>query len=266
MNRNRMSKFDEKYVSKIKELNKRIIRGESIEEIYEELKDHRIMEISIVSEFNNETEILNGTILVNEDCTFEGVVDNNNIIKGKLLGEKGIILTNFCNYKKASNYCGINKDGVYMGKHEVYSFDGNIDNGSILIELTTSQKNFESEIGVEYKLDKVKEYFDDYVKEIYYWYSNNMDSEIDRILHSLKDGVEERLLNVLKLRLKTLKESQKVDVLAVSCKSPFVIESDKAEKFKSSADSKEDNEQVKKMAEILKKNNLANGEILVLKK
>ena len=49
MNRNRMSKFDEKYVSKIKELNKRIIRGESIEEIYEELKDHRSMEISIVS-------------------------------------------------------------------------------------------------------------------------------------------------------------------------------------------------------------------------
>jgi len=266
MNKNHMDKFDKKYVSKIKELNKRILYGEPIEDVCEDLKDHRIMEISIVSECYDGIEIFDGTILVNEDGTFEGIVDDNNVISGKLLGENGIVFANFCNYEKASNYCGINEDGIYMGKHEIYSFDGNIDNGSILIEVKDSQRNFASEIGVEYQIDKVKGYFDDYVKEIYYWYNNNMDSEIDRILLSLQDGLEERLLNALKLRLKTLKGPQRFDVLAVPCRRPFVVAADKAEAFKNSTNSKEDNEQVREMAETFRKNNLVVEEGPVLKK
>lgn len=266
MNRNRMSKFDKKYVSKIKELNKRILYGEPLEDVYEDLKDHRIMEISIMSESNNETKILNGTILVNEDGSFEGIVDHNNIITGKLLGEKGIVFANFCNYKKASNYCGINEDGIYMGKHEIYSFDGNIDNGSVLIELTDSERNFASEIGIEYQIDKVKGYFDEYVKEMYCWYSNNMDSEVDRILLSLQDGLEERLLDALKLRLKTLKGPQRFDVLAVPCRRPFVVAADKAEEFKNLTTSPEDSAFVRELAEKFRVNNLVEEEGPVLKK
>lgn len=266
MNKNHMNKFDKKYVSKIKELNKRILYGEPLKDVCEDLKDHRIMEISIVSESNNGTKILNGTILVNEDGTFEGIVDDNNIISGKLLGERGIVFANFRNYEKALNYCGINEDSIYMGKHEIYSFGGNIDNGVVIIELTDSQRNFISEIEVEYKIDKVKGYFDDYVKEIYYWYNNNMDSEIDRILLSLQDGLEERLLNALKLRLKTIKEPQRFDALAVPYRRLFVVSADKVEAFKNSTNSKEDNEHVREMAEIFSKNNLVGEEEPILKK
>lgn len=261
MNKNHMSKFDKKYVSKIKELNRRILYGEPIEDVYEDLKDHRIMEISILSDSNNDIKTLTGTILLNADGTFEGIVEHNNVISGKLLGEKGIVFANFCNCKKTSNYCGINEDGIYMGKHEIYSLDGNnLDNGSIIIELTDSTRNFASEIGVEYQIDKIKGYFSDYVKEFYEWYNNNMESEIDRILLSLKDGLEERMLNALKLRLKAIKEPQRFDVLAVPCKRAFVVAPEKAEEFKNSTTSREDAEFVKKLAEKFRVNNLVDGE------
>ena len=267
MNKNHMSKFDKKYVSKIKELNKRILQGELLEEVCEDLKDHRIMEISIVSECNDEVEIFDGTILVNEDGTFEGIVDDNNIISGKLLGEKGIVFANFCNYEKASNYCGINEDGAYMGKYEIYSFNDTVDSGAVIIELKDSQRNFVSEIGVEYQIDKVKGYFNDYAKRVYNWYNDNMESEIDRILLSLKDGLEERMLNALKLRLKTIKEPQRFDVLAVPCKRAFVVAPEKAEEFKNSATTREDAEFVKKLAEQFRVNNLVEeGQPLVKKR
>ena len=267
MNKNHMDKFDKKYVSKIKELNKRILCGEPLEAVCEDLKDHRIMEISIVSECNDEVEIFDGTILVNEDGTFEGIVDDNNVISGKLLGEKGIVFANFCNYEKASNYCGINEDGAYIGKYEIYSFNGIVDNGAVVIELKDSQRNFVSEIGVEYQIDKEKGYFNDYTKRVYNWYNNNMDSEIGRILLSLQDELEERLLNALKLRLKTIKEPQRFDVLAVPCSRPFVVAADKAEEFKNSTTSREDAEFVRELAEKFRVNNLVEeGQPLVKKR
>lgn len=266
MNKNYMSEFDKKYVSKIKELNKRILQGEPFEKVCEDLKDHRIMEISIVSESNDKVEIFDGTILVNEDGTFEGIVDDNNVISGKLFREKGIVFANFCNYEKASNYCAINEDGVYMGKCEIYSFNGIVDNGAIFIELKDSQKNFASEIGVEYQIDKEKGYFNDYTKRVYNWYNNNMDSEIDRILLSLQDGLEERLLNALKLRLKTLKGPQRFDVLTVPCNKAFVVASEKAEEFINSTTSREDADRIIKLAERFRVNNLVEEEGPVLKK
>ena len=153
------------------------------------------MEISIVSECNGETETFDGTILINEDGTFEGIVDDSNVISGKLLGENSIVFANFCNYEKASNYCGINEDGAYMGKYEIYSLNDTVDNGAVIIVLKDSQRNFVSEIRVEYQIDKEKRYFNDYTKEVYNWYNNNMDLAIDRILLSLQDGLKEKLLN-----------------------------------------------------------------------
>lgn len=266
MNKNHMDKFDKKYVSKIKELNKRILCGELFEDVCEDLKDHRIMEISIISECYDGIEKFDGTILVNEDGTFEGIVDDNNVISGKLLGENDIVFANFCNYEKASNYCGINEDGAYMGKYEIYSLNGIVDNGAVIIVLKDSQRNFVSEIGVEYQIDKEKGYFNDYTKRVYNWYNNNMDSETDRILLSLQDGLEERLLNALKLRLKTLKEPQRFDVLAAPCGRPFVISADKAEEFKNQTTSPEDSAFVRELAEKFRVNNLVDEEGPVLKK
>ena len=154
-----------------------------------------------------------------------------------------------------------------MGKHEIYSLDGNnIDNGSILIELTDSSRNFASEIGVEYQIDKIKGSFSEYVKEIHEWYSNNMESEIDRILLSLKDGLEERLLNALKLRLKTLKGNQKFDVLAVPCNRLFIVSADKKEEFLNQKTDSETARMISEMTTKLKTNNLVDGKDIVLKK
>lgn len=264
MNSGHMSIYDEKYVSKIKELNERILSGESLEDVYENLKDYRIMEISIISDSGNGIKMLNGTILVNKDGTFEGLVDNNNYIYGKLLGDKGIVFASFCNYGKASNYCGINENGVYMGKHEIYSFDGNIDNGIVIMVLEDSSKKFASEIGIEYQIDKIKGYFNEYVKEIYAWYSNNMNSEVERILLSLTDGLNERLINALKIRLSMLTVEQQLDVLALPNSRAFVIAPDKREEFLNHPIDLESVKEIVEMAETFRNNNL--GGALVLRK
>lgn len=51
-------------------------------------------------------------------------------------------------------------------------------------------------------------------------------------------------------------KKQKFDVLAVPFNKPFVVASEKVEEFKNSTNSKKDNEQVRKMAETFRKNNL----------
>jgi len=60
-------------------------------------------------------------------------------------------------------------------------------------------------------------------------------------------------------------DSQKFDVLAVPCSRAFVVRADKAEEFKNSSNTPEENAFVKEMAETFRKNNLVE-EVPVLKK
>lgn len=219
MNKNRMSKIDKKYVSKIKELNKKLNMGYKYSEAMEELKDHKIMDISISLDLTNYDEYTKykedyykGTILINEDLTFEGVINDEKYITGKMLGNDGITFADFCNYTKASHYCGIRHNDKLIGRHEIYSVSSGVtDKGGVIIKLADSTKNFVDEIDLETEIKQLKKYFDDDVKDMCVWFSTNIDSETQRTFMILRNELNERLVNVLSNQInqdKLLEEQQ----------------------------------------------------------
>lgn len=219
MNKNRMSKVEKKYVSKIKELNKKLDMGYKYSEAMEELKEHKIMDISISLDLTDDDEYATykedyykGTILINEDLTFEGILNDEKYITGKMLGNEGITFADFCNYTKTSHYCGIRQDNKIIGRHEIYSVSSDVtDKGGVIIKLASSTKDFADEIDIETEIKQLKKYFDDDVKDMYVWFSTNIDLETQRTFMTLRNKLNERLVNVLSNQInqdKLLEEQQ----------------------------------------------------------
>ncbi len=204
MNKNRMSKVEKEYVSKIKELNRKLNMGYKYFEAMESLKDHKIMDISISLDltdngnFDTYRDYCKGTILVNEDLTFEGIINDEKYITGKILDGGGITFADFCNYTKTSHYCGLKQDDVIVGRHEIYSVSNGVtDKGGVIIKLVDSPKDFVDEIDIETKIKQTKRYFDEDVKDMYVWFTLNIDSETERTFMTLRDKLNARLVNAL---------------------------------------------------------------------
>ncbi len=209
MNKNRLTKADKKYVSKVKKLNKKLNKGYKYSEAMEALKEHTIMDISISLDLEDDDkwakykeDYYKGTILINEDLTFEGILDDEKYITGKMLGEDGIAFADFCNYAYASHYCGIREDNRIIGRHEMYSgASGVTDKGGVIIKVTDSPKTFANEIDIEVKIKELKKFFYDNVKDMCVWYSANIDSETHRTFMTLRNKLNERLVNALSNRI-----------------------------------------------------------------
>lgn len=204
MNKNRMSKVEKEYVSKIKELNRKLNMGYKYFEAMESLKDYKIMDISISLDltdngnFDTYRDYYKGTILVNEDLTFEGIINDEKYITGKILDGGGITFADFCNYTKTSHYCGLKQDDVIVGRHEIYSVSNGVtDKGGVIIKLVDSPKDFVDEIDIETKIKQTKRYFDEDVKDMYVWFTLNIDSETERTFMTLRDKLNARLVNAL---------------------------------------------------------------------
>lgn len=185
----------------------------------EELKDHKIMDISISLDLTNYDEYTKykedyykGTILINKDLTFEGVINDEKYITGKMLGNEGITFADFCNYTKTSHYCGIRQNDKLIGRHEIYSVSSGVtDKGGVIIKLADSTKDFVDEIDLETEIKQLKKYFDDDVKDMCVWFSTNIDSETQRTFMTLRNELNERLVNVLSNQInqdKLLEEQQ----------------------------------------------------------
>ncbi len=209
MYKNRMSKIYKKYVSKIRELNKKLNMGYKYSEAMEELKNHKIMDISIYFDLTNDDEYTkykeddhNGTILINEDLTFEGVIDNEKYITGKMLGNEGITFADFCNYTKSSHYCGIRQNDKLIGRREIYSVSSGVtDKGGVIIKLADSAKDFVDEIDLETEIKQLKKDFVVDVKDMCAWFSTNIDSETQRTFMTLRNELNKRLVNALSNRI-----------------------------------------------------------------
>ena len=206
MNKMNMSIYDIKYVNKIKELNHKLYYGQTYINACKDLTEHKIMEITILSNYNqdnNSYKYQNGTILINEDETFEGIIDNNNYITGKITLE-GIVFGSFSNSKNISNYFGIKENDKIIGTNKIYLTNGSTDEEIVIIELTESTKTFASEIELEYKMDKLKRYFKSDVKVAYDSFIKNIDREIYNLLKDFKEKLNQILINTLKNREQNL--------------------------------------------------------------
>lgn len=80
--------------------------------------------------------------------------------------------------------------------------------------------------------------------------------------NQMLENTQEELLEIYNREFKV---SQKMDVMAVPCSKSFTVAPEKAEEFKKATQSTEDKQQVEKMAEQFRINNLANDESILKK-
>ena len=114
-------------------------------------------------------------------------------------------------YKRPSHYYGINQDNKINARHEVYSISqGVIDVGRVRIGLSDSDKDYTDEIAIEEKIEELKSYFDEDIKDICDWFYRNFDSEFQRSISMIREGLNQRLVNTIENQVeqKSLGENQ----------------------------------------------------------
>lgn len=220
MNRRYCYKEGKKYIQKIEEINKKLAMGYKYDEVIESLKEHKIMDISIslhlYEDFYDEhieyyENYYKGTILIDERNFFEGILGSDEYIAGQILENGCISLATFCNYKRPSHYYGISQDNKINARHEVYSISqGVIDVGRVRIGLSDSDKDYTDEIAIEEKIEELKSYFDEDIKNICDWFYRNFDSEFQRSIFMIREGLNQRLVNAIgnQVEQKSLGENQ----------------------------------------------------------
>lgn len=181
--------------------------GYKYDDVIESLKEHKIMDISISFDLLEDCyeeyiehyeDYYKGTILIDEKNSFEGILNNDEYIAGQILEDGCISLATFCNYKNPSHYYGISQDNKINARHEVYTISqGVIDVGKVSMFLSDSDKNYVDEIAIEEKIEELKSYFDEDIKDIYDWFYQNFDSEFQRSVFMIREGLNQRLVKAI---------------------------------------------------------------------
>lgn len=220
MNRRYSYNEGKKYIKKIEEINRKLSMGYKYNDVIESLKEHKIMDISISFDLPEDCyeeyiehyeNYYKGTILIDERNFFEGILSNDEYIAGQILEDGCISLATFCNYKRPSHYYGISQDNKINARHEVYSISqGVTDVGRVSMCLSDSDKNYADEIAIEEKIEELKSYFDEDIKGICDWFYRNFDSEFQRSISMIREGLNQRLVNAIgnQVDQKSLEENQ----------------------------------------------------------
>lgn len=205
MNRRYCYNEGKKYVEKIEEINKKLLMGYKYDDAIESLKEHKIMDISIAEKLPENFDGENigkysreGTILIDEENCFEGILNDQVYVTGQILENGCISLATFNNYIKPSHYYGIVEGSIVNAKRENYSIaHGIVDAGNAGICLLDSDKNYADEIVIEEKIAKIKDCFDEDVKGMYDWFCRNFNSESQRSVSIIRENLNQRLVNAI---------------------------------------------------------------------
>lgn len=208
-NKGNMNKYDIKYVAKMKQLNKKLDKGEKYIDACKSLVDKQVMNISIDNKSYRRS--FNGVILVNNDSTFEGIVNENdeeNYISGVINNGivnyimMGSVLPNTSTViKNNDKFIGISK--YYVGNQKIY-------NGEVTISLKDADVLFYNEICLEYDINKMKKYFSKAMKSVFKQYANNIESIILSDLETMKQDLLYRFNNSLNIRIDNLNSNSKI--------------------------------------------------------
>ena len=208
-NKGNMNKYDIKYVAKIKQLNKKLDNGEKYIDACKSLVDKQIMNISIENKLYRKS--FNGVILVNNDFTFEGIVNENdeeNYISGVINNGivhyiiMGSVLPNTSTVIKNNNeFIGIS--AYYVGNQKIY-------NGEVTVSLKDADVLFYNKICLEYDIHKMKKYFSKAMKSVFKQYVNDIESSISSDLETIKQNLFDRFNNSLNMRIDSLNSNSKV--------------------------------------------------------
>ena len=123
-------------------------------------------------------------------------------------------------------FVALKQGDKFIGKEDVYFIDGISKKADISIDLCESKMNFIDEIEFERKLELEKEYFDDYVKDMYDWYTLNEKREACKALNSLKKDLLLRFNTSLNKRIDTLSSP-----MAVPLNKPYIVTEEEMDKI-----------------------------------
>ena len=181
------TKIERQYISKMKQFNMLLDQGLSYEEALLELREHKIYDIEVLYDFHNTGKYqkyrnFKGSLLVNDDMSFEGMIDNGDFVTGTILGNNdGIALAGFNNNLKASlYYCGMGNDGIAYGNYDIRYDDEIIKRCPVMIKFFETDKGFDDEIELRSSVAKTKNNLYKEKRIVYEWYKNNRDLEIKR--------------------------------------------------------------------------------------
>lgn len=204
MQKGHIDKFNIKYASKIRKLNKLLVSGKSYKEAKELLKDHKIYDISISYDPNNignftvYEDISKGTILVNIDGSFEGIIDNY-YSYGTVFEDGSISFATFPgdNYTMPNHFCGVRVGNDIIGRYEQYLTllchnNDTFDYGGVSIKLIDSKKEFTDELDLEKEIQEAKKKFTKLARDKYYWYRENEYLEARRTMHNIELLLKEK--------------------------------------------------------------------------
>lgn len=208
-NKGNMNKYDIKYISKMKQLNKKLESGEKYIDACKSLVDKQIMQISIDNKTYRRKQ--EGVILVNNDYTFEGIVKENEeesyisgvikdgIVHYIVMGSTLPIVSTAIKCKE--EFKGINK--YWLNNQNVY-------NGEVIISLQNLEKLFYDEICLEYNIHNIKKHFTKAMKIVFNQYLNNIESIISSDLDTIKQELLDRFNDSINKRNDTLNNNDKV--------------------------------------------------------
>lgn len=208
-NKGNMNKYDIKYVAKMKQLNKKLDKGEKYIDACKSLVDKQVMNISI--ENKSYRRSFNGVILVNNDFTFEGIVNENdeeNYISGVINNEivhyiiMGSVLPN--------TSTAIKNNDEFIGISKYYVNNRNIYNGEVTFSMKNSEMLFYDEISLEYNIHKMKKYFSQAMKSVFNIYLNDIESIVSSDIETIKQDLLDRFNNSLNIRIDNLNSNSKI--------------------------------------------------------
>ena len=209
MRKGHMGKYEVKYVSKIRKLNMLLKNGKSYSDAKESLKDHKIYEISIsydpnnIGDFSNDNYKTTGTILVNDDGTFEGII-NDHYSYGNIQDNDNISFAVFPmnRYEVPLHYFGIQQGNRFIGLSEKYlslyaCYKDLYAICNASINLVESDKDFNEEINITKNINEMKKKYNYHIKREYNLYIKNEDFINKKSLYRIQSLLEEKLVGLL---------------------------------------------------------------------
>ncbi len=189
------------YVRDRKELNNRILMGESYEKVFKELRDYKFMSIRIEDETFFNIDTTNGYIIVYDNSNFIGVLGDYTYITGKITDDC-ISFADFDDHISSSHYCATGKNGYYTGKKTGnYVLQLNTDVGIIRVFVSELDLPLEKELNMEEYVYDVRDSLSRATKYELRFFDDNFDEITDEALKSFKEKLQMKLLNVLKNRI-----------------------------------------------------------------
>ena len=185
VNKRNINNIDAKYIEKIESLNKWLELGLKYDEVANSLKEYKTAQIDIY----DDGRFLEGTLLIKNDMTFEGVFSTDEYFCGKFLEDNSIYLAKFSNEDLPFQYF-FKKDEqekVMTGKRVSYPTNENPSFKYVTLNFIPNYLDYREEIIEEARIYEFNKRINKNDRILIEVFKDRMDIEKDNLIKILKE-------------------------------------------------------------------------------